>query len=59
MYVIQRTDGAFVARQGSRSSYTRNLQHARPFATREGAERECCPGNERVRHVDSVIYSEG
>ena len=39
-YVIQRTDGAFVAPAGNRSSYTRELQHARTWGTREAAERE-------------------
>lgn len=58
IYVIQRTDGAYVARSGSKSSYTRNLQHARPFNSRESAQRECCD-NERVRSVDDCIYTEG
>lgn len=51
MYVIMRSDGAFVAPSGSRSSYVRCLQYARTFATREAAQRECCPGNETVRAV--------
>lgn len=59
MYVIKRIpDGAYVARSGRASSYTRALQHARPFATRELAERECCE-NERAVSVDSEIYCEG
>ncbi len=48
MYVIIRSDGLFVAPPGQRSSYTKKLQHARTFPTREAAERERCPGNERV-----------
>jgi hypothetical protein len=58
-YVIQRHDGRFVARQGERHSYTKYLQHARPFGTREAAEAERCPGNETVVHVDAVIYRQG
>lgn len=57
-YVIQRDNGKFVARQDSKHSYTDKLQHARPFAAYEDAKRECC-GNERVRPVDVVIYTEG
>jgi len=53
-YVIQRTtDGAYVARPGSRSSYVRELQHARVFLSREAAERERCPGNERIVESDA------
>lgn len=54
-YVIQRTDGAYVSRPGSRASYTFILQHARAFPTRESAERELCPGNERVLSVDEAM----
>ena len=53
MYVIIRiTDGLFVSRYGMASSYTRMLQHARQWPTRETAERERCPENERVVSVD-------
>jgi len=55
MYVIVRNDGAFVAPPGRPSSYTNKLQHARTFATREAAERECCPGNERVVEISQVM----
>lgn len=48
-YVIKRTpDGAYVARRGSASSYTRVLQHARAFSTREAAEADRCPDNEVI-----------
>lgn len=57
MYVIQRTDGAYVAMPGIPSSYTRLLQDARTFATREQAERERCPGNESIVRVDQVMHS--
>ena len=56
MYVIIRvTDKLFVSWPGTASSYTRMLQHARQWPTRETAERERCPENERVISVDSVM----
>jgi len=50
MYVIVRTDqgGGYVAMPGLHNSYTRFLQKARVFPTREAAERERCPENEKV-----------
>jgi len=47
-YVLVREDGAYVAPSGSSASYTRALQNARTFPTREAAERERC-GNERIQ----------
>lgn len=55
MFVIIRSDGAYVAPPGRPSSYTNKLQNARVFATREAAERECCPGNERVVEVSRCL----
>lgn len=55
MYVIVRSDGAYVAPPGERSSYTRSLERARKFATAEQAERERCPGNERVAPVAEFL----
>lgn len=57
MYVIMRSDGAFVAPSGSRTSYVRCLQYARVFHCREAAERERCPGNETVRAVADFFQS--
>lgn len=48
MFVIKRNDGLYVAKPGSKNSYTMFLQHARVFRTREEAERDRCPGNERI-----------
>ena len=51
MFIIKRDDGAMVADMRlstTGSSYTRNLQQAKLFTTREEAERDRCPGNERV-----------
>lgn len=50
-YVIRRDDGQFVTRPGSHRSYTTDLDLARTFRSREEAERELCPGNERVEDV--------
>ncbi len=51
MFVIKRNDGLYVAMPGMRNSYTRFLQYARIFRTREDAERDVCPGNERIVEV--------
>ena len=40
MYVLQRVeDGKFVARSGSKDSYTRDLQKAQVYTTKESAEK--------------------
>jgi hypothetical protein len=57
MYVLQRTDGAYVTHPGSAHSYTRYLQEARTFPTREAAERERCPENERVLILEEAMGS--
>lgn len=51
MYVLQRTDGKYVAPPGGEHSYTSRLEDARQFATREDAERDRCVENESVRDV--------
>lgn len=38
LYVIVRDDGAFVSQGGYKHSYTRHLENARTFASRESAE---------------------
>lgn len=55
MFVIRRNDGLYVSPSGSRCSYTRYLEQARKFNTQESAERERCPGNERVISVWDVL----
>ena len=56
-YVIQRTDGAFVAdmRLSHGASYTRDLCRAAMFCTRESAERDLCPENERIVDAHSLL----
>lgn len=57
MYVIQREDGAYVTNPGSERSYSKFLQDARLFDTREQAEREVCPGNERILDMGQAFKS--
>lgn len=47
-FVIQRADGAYVRPSGCQTSYTTDITKARIFTKREQAEKERCPGNERV-----------
>lgn len=55
-YVLQRTDdGAYVAPSGGAAAYTRLLQNARTFATREAAERDRCVENERVLSLEEAM----
>ena len=55
MYVIRRNeDGAYVAPAGQRSSYTRVLENARKFNSRDSAQREAC-GNETVLSIDEIL----
>ena len=55
MFVIQKGDGWYVARSGMQSSYTRFLQYAQVFKTREDAEKERCPDNERVVNITEIM----
>jgi len=57
MYVIKRTDqgGGYVAREGSKSSYTHSLENARKFPTQEAANAERCEGNEIVLNVYDLL----
>lgn len=47
-WIIKRTDqgGGYVAKEGSRASYTNRPDCARTFSTEEEARRNVCPGNE-------------
>ena len=56
MYVIQRIpDKAFVARSGRSGSYTRKLQLAQTYKTREAANANRCTGNETVVPVQCLL----
>lgn len=56
MYVLVRTDqgGGYVARPGSQHSYTRRLEEAQTFPSREVAERGKCE-NEVARSVEEIL----
>lgn len=55
MYVLQRhKDDRYVAESGTASSYTRSLERARKFPTREAAQAEKC-GNETVIDVNLLL----
>lgn len=55
-YALQRIpDGAFVARPGSASSYTRQVLDARVFRTEAEAEANRCIENERIVDLDVYI----
>ena len=57
MYVIRRTDqgGGYVAKPGSRSSYTKSLARAEKFPDRETAEGHSCPENERAVNLEHLL----
>lgn len=59
MYVIQRNDGAFVTPPGQEKSYTRAIQDAWVFRSREDAQRETCAENECVVSLDSLLKIDG
>lgn len=46
-YLIERAPGEYVARPGSKHSYTRSVRQAEKFASREIAASNACD-NERV-----------
>jgi hypothetical protein len=52
-YVLQRVDGAYVARPGSARSYTKNLEDARGYDTEEAARADKCD-NETVINLAYV-----
>lgn len=54
MYVIMKGN-LYIAQPGNKSSYTAYLQHARTFATREEAERDRCPENERIVRIEDCF----
>lgn len=55
-YVLQRTDGKYVAPAGSNWAYTSKLENARKFPTREEAEKDRCVENERIVEVGDEVF---
>lgn len=56
-YVLRRTDqgGGYVAKPGSKGSYTKKLENARIFQTREQADAERCKGNEVIVPIRDLL----
>lgn len=59
MYALIRIpDGSYVAdvaRNPTGSSYTRKLEHARIYPTREAADSDRCPENERIVDIAALL----
>lgn len=56
MYVLVRhSDGKYVARSGSEQSYTKRLEDARKFSSREAAEADRCVQSERIANVSDIL----
>lgn len=57
-YVIERVDqgGGYVSKPGSASTWTKKLQDARIWPTREAAQRELCVENERIVPLSSLLH---
>lgn len=57
LYLIRRTDqgGGFVAKPGSKNSYTKDIGQARKFKTREKADKDLCVDNEVVEPVEIYL----
>lgn len=56
--IVRKEDEMYVAWPGMRHSYTKYLESARTFETREAAENQCC-GNEYVADVYARISGAG
>jgi hypothetical protein len=57
MFVIKRTDqgGGYLAMPGSEHSYTKSLENAQTFSTRDKADGHRCPGNEVVIPLSEIM----
>jgi hypothetical protein len=54
-FVLQRTDGKFVAVPGSEHSYTSDLMKARIFPSRAAAEGDRCVENEQIVPLENLL----
>ena len=59
VWLLKRMDqrGGYLARPGSRLSYTSNLRYAQRFSTQEAAERERCEDNEAPVRLEDIYGS--
>lgn len=56
MYLLKRvSDGKFVAKDGSISSYTMDITNVKIFPTREAAERNRCGENEIIVPIEDLM----
>lgn len=56
MWVLRRTKGAgWVAKAGSRGSYTLNLENAQKFNTSEEAVQNSCIENEKPENLENIL----
>jgi hypothetical protein len=57
MWVLMRTDqgGGYLAGPGQPDSYTKQLEGARTFYSKEAAEAEACPDNEVAVRVEDRL----
>ena len=56
MYALKRnSDGRYVARSGSVYSYTKKLEDAATFPTREAAEQNRCIESEHIVDVRAIL----
>ena len=56
-WIIRRAGGGYAARPGSKKSYVPSTRNARTYDTKEEAEADCCPDNERpifVTYLETV-----
>lgn len=58
MFVIRRDDGLYVAKTGSDYVYTKRLENAKVFSTREEADKNRCIDNEMVVDVHDLLRIE-
>jgi len=59
MYLLKRVeDGRFVAKSGTKSSYTMEINNVKIFPTREAAEYERCGENEIIVPLEDLMKGE-
>ncbi|KKL64040.1 hypothetical protein LCGC14_2169100 [marine sediment metagenome] len=55
LYVLKKIDGLYVAKSGSKNSYTTSFTKARKFSTKEEAENNRCIENENIVKIDPLL----
>jgi len=53
--VINKVNGRYLARRGSKSPFTNKLEYARVFSTKEKADAERCVDSEYSMSVDALL----